>query len=771
MKKSILNILFLIFLVIAGSSMCIPDSKEVNAYDNSSYKIDGSTVFIKLPRNLTEEKYLKYTRQELSQEEQSAIIDQLDQLSESILQENFTKTGLVLSYLVYYTDNDFTPVISKSAPTNRVSADSTIPNPDNTITFNFPTAYDTLYCRQTISGCTPWTIEQAAFLQQSVNEMTPIYRDIFGPPFNAPDRTYLTSHVIHTPTATSFIGMTDPGGARIKLRDPSSIAPAPYDQDKLTGMPYKAIFWHEANHAYYGNNNFTLKSTEWAESIAQLVSFLVAKSVGGQPNEVDFDRSEYEQYNNPRLSSDNASTTYSHYARYTTSPNVWLKLYLENPNILKEFNSVIASNYLLPEFKASREGLDILYGLITTPGKTVEGKPFYEWYADQYTIMKTRGTKFGIRLSSSFSNATMNISYVNSTKSDDLPSSDLSLADQYNYKLVNDKNVTIYQTTNPLSINGYSSINITSHFGSQLPEGKICAEATLVSNGVKASSCFFFKGNSTSDQELGITGIIGGIEDLQTAGTVTIYPDQNQPIEPFATAVVNGGFRLPQLYSTGGRLKLVYHPANPSSTDIIRYVTKPENNYYFSIINIEKSPNISQLSSSAIVNGTSTITLGSNDSASYFVKQQGKPKYLYAKSFNNSGINSVAMAPLIGTTPSLTTEDKYYLYISKPDGIGTNGSDYSFGSVVDMYISKWSDKAAIDKGETITYKIMATNMTSTSINFTLSDSVANIVSSGFSQPTSISDGGSYDTSTQTIEWPQMSLQANESKKVIFKMIY
>jgi hypothetical protein len=717
--KRILYLLFFFFCFYI-IQLAVLTHSDLNSHRrakaNEAIENDNS-VIVKIPPTINSKEFSEYLSGNVAKDRYIEISN----IMEMPHYEAISKLPLIEGALQFkYFDSTLLEILpAKQTKTSSVFG----ADPANEITFIIPTENDTNCQHSSIAymDCYPWTQAQADILENSIIQAKPIILEKFGPP--SANGSYIIKHVPRSQyagqTVTGIIYITDPA-----LPD--------YESTNLA-LP---VFWHEWGHAHV--LPYAYFNPEWNESLsAQTFSHFISWGINysGNPGSQPINVANYEQYNKSFFDAKAISDSDNN-AMYRSTPTLWIKLEKEHPGTIKELYSRSydsRSNGLPCQNNEAITALNDIIG--QNENSRVEGQPFLEWFAKQYSIAQATGKyKFGGRLiqegEGSIATASLFVNYVrsNNMRLDVRSTSDSGYSGSFTYELFRgDGTMFASDLCRPgdcgTDSTGRSKIDLTQIIKqnwtttpiSQLPESKICARIQLY--GVSENfltpnvSCYYFRGERTDITNMGIIGTVGP-ENENISGLVTISPLGTQSgieqsvtvsLGKFATSGQNNSY-----YNEGGPYRIDFYDQNGSIVSS-KTITKDDKDYYFTHLDLDvEPPLLNNLNSSVLVNGSSTFNLSSKKPAgiTYYVKKNNG----YVLSTKTYELNSL-YTPVIN---SLVSGDSYNLYIENGKGTGAIFSEdwQLFGQTIQAYITKW---VANQKNHEIEYKMRIVNLSSSPI--------------------------------------------------------
>ena len=350
-------VLFLILNIVFNGNKT--SAKEYNFQEYLSQ----NTILIELPNEIDILDYQKYLDNSLSDTKQIEIEKKIDKVKEKVFKEVDIE-DLDKEYIyVEFIDNKGNIIFPLKPDEGAAPQETLIGPPEgNDIEFDFITDANDLdsdhpNCpglrgkKNMILG---WQPSEVAILEQTVINGKDILKELIGPSFINYTGEGNKMCVAHIPNWVST-GQFFPSANAIVLRHPCD------SSDFNCWNPIDTIeigaFWHETTHAFYGEHSlrFMYDYQPWSEAFAQMGEYIVSKEVGYEIPHLPIEISDYEQFNKPYF--DSRSMRSMPYdpelipaseqvtTRYTTAPALWLKLYREYPEIIKDLNTQIYELY------------------------------------------------------------------------------------------------------------------------------------------------------------------------------------------------------------------------------------------------------------------------------------------------------------------------------------------------------------------------------------------------------------------------------------------
>ena len=397
----------------------------------------------------------------------------------------------------------------------------------------------------------PFTQEDLDILQPAVNAFKGAISEIFGPPaFN------ITVNIRKNPNI-NYAGLYYTYDNEIVV---SSISENTLD-----------VICHEMVHAYH--DDYIILFNSYEEGFARSVEVLVFSSLSEYQHRWDNNFSDtydvwYEATNKPGIGGENGSFSYGNTGltlfRYQMGGYAWAKVFYENGEFYKDFNSTYYSRLHSDEYISRDE--EELKSIVRSIVPSIEGQSFDDWYEHQY-ILDSNPSK-GYQLTSRTGQFTFDYFYREEYGYEDAQAGATISADFFNS--TNDIIDSQSAVTSPM---GWADIYPTvqeEYFGRL----KIVASADSP-DGVVTET--YYRTPFRSDGVFGITTI-------SRSGEVTIFPPQQ--ISVVTAPVEEGAFYVPELRSVEGRFVAIFQPTDG------RVVSKHFNkgaSDYFVLIN-EESP-------------------------------------------------------------------------------------------------------------------------------------------------------------------------------------
>lgn len=142
----------------------------------------------------------------------------------------------------------------------------------------------------------------------------------------------------------------------------------------------KYLVIHELAHAFHG---LYCQTPLWEEGMAEATAEIISQQNGiVSYNEVDQGYPQAELWNLPNRTYDSVESARASDDPYTIGSMVFAKIFVENPNFFKQFNTILyAQNY---NYDSNLELINIASKVVSK----IEGKPVLDWFSHQYAFFR-----------------------------------------------------------------------------------------------------------------------------------------------------------------------------------------------------------------------------------------------------------------------------------------------------------------------------------------------------------------------------------------------
>lgn len=615
MKRKVKIIIWLsvvLFIVIAAGFMTKKWWAGADVVSNDPLKTaqtdlsQSSVVKVKIPVGVTKkdiENIAKQKNKDESKEDllNNAVEQKFDELEPQIVQIEKVQSTMpdqnqnsFQDYIIVYTDENDNPILP-DAEKDQSFISTFQDREQNELTFTWDSSWDT---------ADPKILED---LKNGLKKIYPEIKKNYGrPAFN------ITINIRYDYPGSTYY---NPSANEIVLSS--------YGMSDLT-------LAHETTHAFHDDYCISIES--WEEGMTTLVENRVGFNLNYKSSQ-PVNWADYELKNRPDIDAKDSSLNYI-FSGYNDGGAVWLKLLLEDPNYLINFNKKYY-NYRRSstQFLLQSQYLPVI---ASQAKPEVEKEPFMNWYYKQYIFhQESFGYQLGSRVND-FNSQWLELSYVKHFWNYN-----------YLYEVVKDGiKVQIFDPNDNLIYESIHIPNVAGYYDgiwqlknifdkSNVDKGrfKIELSAKAESDYWKLESTNYAFYVKDIDTQMGdsIYPAIYGLVDNQNNGEVTIKSLSKPDLKPVTIPVDDGIFYTAEFAGIAGLFQLDYISPDGKTT-AIRYFTKDYRStstadlpYYYVFVSTDKEKPALEINTKQVANTSATFQVKTNErSIAYLMINENK---------------------------------------------------------------------------------------------------------------------------------------------------